>query len=293
MSTIAPASTLRALALKEITNYARSWLFLVGLAGTVVLTVMGFTDDDGTSSTMNMIVPAALIGLVGVIVMAVLTARSDRAALAAGATAAGERARTLALLAATAVPLAAALAWYAAVVIQFHVQPPSAGAVPFGPIGQGYVLTVMFALGVVSAVGGPILGLLVARWLPWRGSSAIAVVLVVVVTILMQGNFESTWRWHTVWPWTYWYGPLGWQQTGDGPAHWVALPGSPGWWVVYLVALCVLGALAAVYHDPEANRARLRPAIVAGALLAVVALVLTMTTGLPDAAVNPVPSVSF
>lgn len=293
MSTIAPASTLRALAVKEIRDYARSWLFLLGLAGTVALTAMGFADDDGTSSTMNMIVPAALLGLVGMIVMAVLTARSDRAALAAGTTAVGERARTLALLAATVVPLAAALAWYAAVLVQFHVQPPSAGAVPFGPVGEGHIVTIMFALGVVPAVGGPILGLLVARWLPWRGSSAIAVVLTVIVTIVMQGNFESTWRWHVVWPWTYWYGPLGWRQTGDGPAHWVALPGSPGWWVVYLAALCVLGALVAVYHDPESNRAPLRVAAVAGALACVVAVVLTMTTGLPEAVVNPVPSVSF
>ena len=46
-----------------------------------------------------------------------------------------------------------------------------------------------------------------------------------------------------MWPWTYWYGPLGWSTAGGDETHWVATPGSPQLWIVYLLALCALGAL--------------------------------------------------
>jgi ABC-type phosphate transport system permease subunit len=217
--------------------------------------------------------------------MAGLTKRSDRATAAAGSVAVPERTRTAALATAVVVPLAAALLWYVAALIAYHVNPPSPATVPFGPIGDGYVFVVMFALGVVPAVSGPILGLVIARWLPRRGVTALAVVLVVLVTIVMQGNFQSTWHWRVVWPWTYWYGPVGWN-TGTG--HWAALPGSPQVWVVYLLAVCALGVLAAIYHDPESDRAMLRKVIAGVVVAGVVALALTMTLGLEQAVYNPV-----
>lgn len=283
-----------ALARREIQGYLRSPLFIVGLGLTAAVTIVGYVGkDDGTSSTMNMIVPAALLGVLGLIVMAGLTRRSDRAATAAGAVAVGERDRTLALVAAIVVPVTAALVWYIAVVVQYVVQPPSAGAVPFGPIGDSHVLAVMFALGVLPAAGGPILGLLVARWLPGRGVTALTVVVLVLVTIVLQGNFEWSHRWHVVWPWTYWYGPLGWSGGGPDGRNWLALPGSPFAWIGYLVALIVLGVLVAVYHDADRDRRRLHRAIPAVGALAALALVLTFVLGLDQTAVNPVVGLSF
>lgn len=289
----ADTSVLGTLARREIRHYATSWLFLAGAALTAVATVQSFFVDDGTSSTMTMIVPAAAIGLVGLVVMSGLARRSDRAAAAAGAVAVPERTRTLALAAAVVVPLAAALLWFAAVLVLLATQPPSAGAVPFGPVGTAHVVAVMGALGVVPALGGPLLGLVVARWLPQRGVTAIAVVVVVLVTILLQGNFEATWRWHVVWPWVYWYGPLSWGSTGTGADSWVALPGSPFAWIVYQLALCALCVIVAMWHDADSGRARLRPALVVTIVVAVVALVATLTLGLPDAVHNPVSGPSF
>ncbi|MGN0065198.1 MAG: hypothetical protein ACI379_13250, partial [Nocardioides sp.] len=222
----ASRQALGALAAREIRHYARHPLFLVGVAGTAaIMTYSILGPRDGTSSTMSMIVPAALLGLLGMITMSSLTRRSDLAAAAAGAPAAGEGVRTRALLAALVVPLTAATVWFLVALGQFYAQPPGAGAVPFGPLSDAHVLTVMFALSVVPALGGPLLGLLVARWLPRRGATPVAVVLLVIVTILLQGNFEQTWRWHVVWPWTYWYGPLGWSSTDTTEGFWVALPG--------------------------------------------------------------------
>ncbi len=289
----ASAATLRTLAWREIVQYARSWLFLIGAGGTAALTVAGFVQDDGSSSTMSMIAPAALLGLLGMIVMANLTARSDRAAEAAGALAVGQSTRTKALAAAACVPVAAALAWFVAAIVQYHVQPAEPWAVPFGPVSDAHVWAVMFALGVVPAASGPIVGLLVARWLRWRGSAVVVAVVVVVVTIVMQGNFQSTWRWHVVWPWTYWYGPVGWGDSGGDGAPWKELPGSPFWWLGYLIALCVLGVLVALYRDPEASSARRRLQIVIVAAVAVATLVATMMTGLPAPVINPLIGTAF
>ncbi|QAY70135.1 hypothetical protein [Xylanimonas protaetiae] len=293
MSTTLTPPVLATLARREIRHYATSWLFLTGVAVALASTVQSFLVDDGTSSTMTMIVPAALIGVVGLLVMAGLVRRSDRAAAAAGAVAVPERTRTLALAAAVVVPLATALLWFAAALVLLAVQPPSAAAVPFGPVSTAHVVVVMAALGVVPAVGGPLLGLVVTRWLPQRGVTAITAVAVVLVTILLQGNFEATWRWHVVWPWVYWYGPLSWGDAGSGASSWVALPGSPAAWVVYQLALCALCVLVAMWHDAESDRSRLRPLLVGTLALAVVALVATMTLGLPDAVRNPLPGPSF
>jgi hypothetical protein len=291
-TTSTTTSLLGVLAGQEIRNYLRAKLFWAGVVLLTAVTAIGFVDaarsdtgGDQASTAMDMIAPAALLGVFGLIVLAGLTKRSDRAAAAAGSVAVPERTRTVALAAAVVVPLTAGLLWFAAALVAYQLNPPSPATVPFGPIGDGYVFVVMFALGVVPAAGGPLLGLLIARWLPRRGVTALAVVLVVLVTIVMQGNFEATWHWRMVWPWTYWYGPVGWH-TGNG--HWAALPGSPQLWLVYLVGVCALGVLVAIYHDPESDRGRLRTLIAGVLVVAVVALVLSMTLGLDEAVYNPI-----
>lgn len=295
MTATASATTpFSVLARREIRHYATAPLFWVGVVLLVAQVVLSsFEENDGTSSTLTMVVPAATLGLLGLITMANLTRRSDRSAAAAGTTAIGESERTLALAAAIVVPVGVALLWYVWAVVYFVAVPPADFAFPAGPVSTGHVLAVMFALSVMAAAGGPLLGLVIARWLRFRGATALATVLVVIVSILLQGNFESTWRWHVVWPWTYWYGPLGWSTTGSGSTNWVALPGSPFVWIGYLAALCVLGLLMALYHDPEGPRTRLRTAILATGAVAVVLLVLTMTNGLAEPWANPVPGPSF
>lgn len=290
MTVTTTAPMLGVLAGQEIRNYLRSKLFCAGAVLLLVVVGVGIhtassNTTDNPSSALDMIGPAALLGVFGLIVMAGLTKRSDRAAAAAGSVAVPERTRTLALATAVVVPVTAALIWFVSALITYRVYPPSPSTVPFGPLSDGDVFVAMFALGVVPAASGPILGLLIARWLPRRGVTALAVVLVVLVTIVMQGNFKSTWHWRVVWPWTYWYGPVGWN-TGTG--HWAAMPGSVQLWVFYLLAVCTLGILAAVYHDPESDRGRLRKLIAGVAVVAVVTLALTMSLGLGETFYNPI-----
>lgn len=285
-----PAGTapVSALARREIRHYLRHPLYWLGVGLLVVVTAMSLIQPTyPASTTLDMIVPAALLGVLGLFVMVSLTRASDAAAETAGATATSESTRTLALAAAVVVPVTTALAWYAAAVTGYVLNPPGPGAVPFGPVSDAYVLAVMFALGVMPAATGPILGLVVARWVPRRGIAAIVAVVVVLVTVLMQGNFEALQRIRLVWPWTYFYGPLGFD---TGTEQWVALTGSPFWWIGYLLGLCALGVLLAMAHDPESDRRAVGRAIAVTVVACLVLVTLSIAGGLGQTTPNPLPA---
>ena len=280
--------TAGALARKEIVHYLRHPVFIVGALLLAAVTWSGATGPDKLASTsMDGLAPGALIGLMGIVVMASLTKRSDRAAEAAGAVSVSQRTRTLALASAIVVPLTCALAWFASAVITFHNHPPMPNGVQFGGVDDGFFYATMFAQGVMAAVGGPILGLLIGRWLPRRGVAPVAVVLMVLVTIVMQGLFESTRPWRVVWPWTHFYGPMG--VDGDSD-RFVVMTGSPLLYVGYLVALCALGLLVALLRDPDADRRALLRVTGGVAALALLLLVLTILGGYDHTLVNPLSS---
>ena len=289
MSTIHQTrSTLGVLARQEIGSYLRHKLFWFGTAMTVVVVVAMFTRDDPGSAASYMIGPAAMLGVLGLVVMFGLTRRSDRAAEAAGAVAVPERTRTLALACAVVVPFTAAMAAYVAAVVAWYARPPQAWIVPPG-VSNAFIHAEMFGDGVLCAVGGPLLGLLLARYIPKRGVAAIVSVLLVLVTIMLQGNFAGGQPYRVFWFWTYFLGQLGWGAGPDGEVHFSTAPGNPFIWVLYLVVVCALGVVVAVLHDPEADRGRLRKVALGLAGLALVLGVLTTVTGYTDVLVNPIP----
>ena len=93
------------------------------------------------------------------------------------------------------------------------------------------------------------LGLVLARYLPRRGVAALASVLLVIATVLLQGNLlGGEQRYRVFWVWTYYVVQV---HVGDDPAwHTGTLPGNPFWWLLYVAALCALGVVVAVIHDP-------------------------------------------
>ncbi len=279
------AGTLSNLTRKEIGHYARHPLFLIGTALTALSCLF---KPDGTSSSLgNVLIPAAAIGLFGIIVMASLVRNSDRTAEAAGTVATGQRTRTLALAGAVVVPATVGVMWFAWAVWAFHHWPSAANGAPFGGLGDAWTYAVLFDLGVIPCVGGPVLGLVLARWLPRRGAAPIAVVLVVLATILMQGLFESLRTVRLVMPWTQFTGPFG---IDSDPDRVIILRGSPQWYGVYLLLLCVLGVLVALLRDDEHPRRQLMTWTVVVAGLAVVSCVLAMVTGVDATMVNPLQS---
>jgi hypothetical protein len=278
-------SNLGVLARQEIRNYLRHKLFWFGTALVLVLDVVILFNLDGDpgSSGSYMIGPAALLGVLGLVVMYGLTRRSDRAAEAAGVVAVPERTRTLALAAATVVPLSVALVSYVVALVTWYVHPPADYVVPPG-ISSAFVFAQMFGDGVVCAVGGPILGLVLARYLPRRGTAAVASVLLVIVTILLQGSLTGGDQpYRVLWAWTYFLT----QRSVDGVWHMGTLPGNPFIWVLYLLTLCALGVVVAVRHDPESDRVALTRAALALGALALVLGVLTMTVGFTEAVISP------
>lgn len=285
-NTLTVDAALPVLARQEIGNYLRHKLFWFGTAVVLALdVVMLFGLDNNASSTaFYMIAPAALLGVLGVAIMFGLTRRSDRAAEAAGAVAVTERTRTLALAAAVIVPLSVALVSYVAAVIGYYAHPPASDTVP-ADVSAAFVHAQQFGDGVMCAIGGPLLGLLMARYLPRRGVVALASVLLVLATILLQGALvggEQPYR--VFWVWTYFVTQV---QGPDGVYHFATLPGNPYIWIAYLGALCALGLVLAVRHDPDSDRAGLRRTafglVVAAGLLGI----LTMTVGFTESVVNP------
>lgn len=275
-------SVLGQLARKEIRRYATHPLFLLGVL-LVIVTSLG-RPDPVTSTLFNVIVPAAALGVLGLLVMASLVRGSDRAAAAAGVTAAGERTRTLALASAVVVPLGVALVWLVWAIWAYHRWPTPASSLPFGPVGDAWAHSVLVALGVMPAVGGPLLGLVIGRWVSFRGAAPTAAVLLVMFTIVMQGLIEPLRTIRVFAPWTYFGGPYG---TAADPDRILLFSGSPQWYCGYLTALCTLGVIAALLHDREASRRRLVFVAIAVAVVGLVLGTLAMTQGVAETMVNP------
>jgi hypothetical protein len=281
-----PASDLAvlpALARHEIKRYLRHPLFLVGAALTIAMCAMG--TDEG-SSLGHVIVPAMCLGVFGLLVMVSLVRASDQAHEAAGTVVVSERTRTLALAISTVVPFVAGLLFLAWAVWAYHDQPPAASTVPFGDVGYGWSYASMFALGTMSAVGGPLLGLVIGRWLPFRGAGIISAVVLIMLTIVFQGIVEPLRYFREFMPWTYFGGPYG---IEGSPERWLILTGSPFWYCLYLVALCAIGVIVAMLHDREQPRQTLFRVLVGVTVVAAVFCVLAMTTGVQEVMVNPLP----
>lgn len=278
------------LARKEMLRYARHPLFLLSLALLAMSTINppdSDSADAGTSTLLFTIVPAAVLGIFGMVIMAGLTRASDRAAEAAGTVPTSQATRTLALASAAVVPLAVALAYYGYMVWGFHHWPPVANGIPVAEVDDRWVYAVLFTQGVMPAVGGPILGLVLARWLPQRGAVPVAAVVLVLAVTLMQGVFEPVRAIRLVMPWTHFAGPMG--VEGDASRQ-VIMTGSPYWWGAYLVLLCAGGLVVALLRDDQQPRQRLARLLAVIAVLAAACCVLAITQGVQSTIVNPLPS---
>jgi hypothetical protein len=101
----------------------------------------------------------------------------------------------------------------------------------------------------LCALGGGLLGVAVAGWLPWRGAPLIVLFALIawVVAVLDHGNL----RWTAPWTMSPEYG-------GE-----VQLAGSHVWHAVYLLGLGLLAAVAALLRYPSHRR----PLLALGAAL--------------------------
>jgi hypothetical protein len=281
-SSAAPAWLL--LARIEMIRYARRPAFLFGAALTLAA-LLPYLDPSAPVDELSMIAPAALIGLIGITLSAQRVRASDRCADAAGSTPVPMATRTLAHLAACLVPFTVGLVFVAVSYVRYLTDPPPASGYA-ALMSDGWVLAVWFALGAVSCLGGPILGVLIARTTDRRAAPILISVGLVALAIVFQGLFEPLRRIRVFMPWTYWGGPFG--IDGD-PQRSMVFMGSPQWWVVYLLVLCAIAALVALRRDRAWRSQRNTVALTALVVIAVVTCLAAMWTGTPDTVVNPLP----
>jgi hypothetical protein len=279
----AASAALRALAALEAKRYVRSPLFLIGTALLVWSTIVA-TGDFVKNAPVNdpgdlAFFPAFLLGLLGVLIGYQLARSIEASGEALGAGPSDGVRRTAALCLACLVPGAVALLWAGWIAVALAVQGiPLSAAI--SPSERGALLL----SGVVCAVGGPLFGVLVARWAHFPGAGLIAVVvlagwsLLATVSLALPPSRSGTLL-HVSAPFTAWV-------SADGPRApaWVA-GGSPGWHLAYLILLCSLAVTAASL--PGTTGYRRRRILRLLGLLAVVTIGCLALAVLPDPARIP------
>lgn len=268
----------------EMIRYARRPAFLIG-TGLTLAALLPYLDPSEPVDELSMIAPAALIGLLGITLSAQRVWASDRCADAAGSTPVPMATRTMAHLVACLVPFAVGLLFVAVTYARYLTDPPPANGYA-AIMSDDWVAAVWIALGALSCLGGPILGVTVARMTSWRAAPIVVSVALVALAIVFQGLFAPLRRIRVVMPWTYWGGPFG--VDGD-PQRSLVLSGSPQWYAAYLLVLCGIAGLVALRRD-RAWRTSLNAAALVGLVVAAcLACLLAMLTGAPDTIVNPLP----
>jgi hypothetical protein len=130
----------------------------------------------------------------------------------------------------------------------------------------------MLVAAIAYSVGGPLFGVLVARWTSFRGAGLVSALTLVVwyligsFALVLPASRLGTLL-HLSAPWTVWT-----SSDGQGEPTWVA-GGSPQWYLVYLCLLCALAVTAALYRTAlQAHRPRFLRSGLTLAVLAVCSL---------------------
>lgn len=274
----------------EARRLAHHPVFLIGAALAFGVLTLLFVLTDGPhfiDALATPVIPAFFTGLTSLVAMARLTRSTEAAAEAVGTAPGSQARRTAALALACLVPFLAGVAWTAVLLVMTVVRPPAPQEWWFSTMPDWQVWSILLALGPIACLGGGLLGVLTGRWLRFPGAAAVVVVVVVAVDMAGQLGYVYGERSELrLWlPWAMF-------QSGtftDGTQTLCA--GNPAWYAAYLLCLCALAALVAIWRDPTARTARLRAGVVAVVVAALACLALAMTTSHTDNRVSePIPS---
>jgi hypothetical protein len=260
------AGTLRELAVADARRYARHPVFLLGLVLTLGLNGLWLATAREPDPSASMILPAFFIGVFGFVVGHRLATSLRRTDELVGALPSTQRRRTLSLCLACVVPfLGGCLCLVESLVVTAAFPPvPVPADAPMLWFGQAAWLDVMAALmvGTVACLGGPLLGVVVGTWAPFRGSALLGVVLLLLVCTFA---LDAPLPWRVMPP----FAALVDEQAvhGDVVSSTLAPGVSPPWYLVYVVLLCALGVVVALLRDREGRR----PLLWTAAALAVAA----------------------
>jgi hypothetical protein len=279
VTTTVAGSRVGALAKVEVRRYATHPVFLVGAALWAVTTAIGVHNakDDVYAPPMS---AAVFLGLFGVVVGFRLTRSLERAAEAVDVAPASLQERVGALLLASLLP--GALGLVSAVVCL--TVPDVAGDWVHGTWSGGERAAIVLAMAAGAALGGPLLGVMAARWLHFPGAVVVPVVAVSAWGIVGNGwtaNNQDSLGWLLV----RLFSPFAFFTTldTDGGTHRVeSWRGNPWFFLLWVLLLCAFAAVVALLKDAEgAAAASLRRALVVVVVLALASFALAVATG-PD-----------
>lgn len=265
------------LARLDALRFARHPLFLV-CAALFVIDAFSVFDDRNPMALGLPVGPAFYLGVIGGLVVAHQLTRSSpsfreisTAAPVPGST------RTLALCAACLVPAVLAATYPFVIVLGTSLYPPPAGSPWFGTVPALDVWSILVGGSAVAAFGGSVLGVVVARWTRFPGAGVLAAVLLIagVMALAFPSTTGGPHTLQLAGPWALWTVGL-----ENEPDLVILAAGSPVWHGLYLLCLCGLAVLAALLAGTPRDRRVVR-AFAALAVLALVCVVLAMTTGNP------------
>ncbi|MEY2420498.1 MAG: hypothetical protein QOI95_565 [Acidimicrobiaceae bacterium] len=250
--------------------------FALGIGFCVLLDLLTFVALEGGQNTswrelLNQF-PIFVHPLVGMTIVAVfrntLRSRRDGTEELFASTPTSRATRTVGHLATVWVPVLAALAFLASILVLDLRN----SRLVFGPIDGATVADV--GAGLVLVAGGVALGVALARWFPRSLTPFIALVGIALLSTRLGGIGEDHWS-HTrqlsTWP--------------RFPEHDLVFTARPaGWHVVYLIGLVALVGGIAVLRDRR-DRAVLAMGAIAVLVTAIAALVETRPIGATDASV--------
>lgn len=253
-----PDPTLAALARADARRFARHPLFLFGAAAVAAAMVAGIAQQSvvDVGAMEGTVLPAFFIGVFGFVVAHRLTTSMRRTGdLVVTAPVEAQR-RTAALCLACLVPMAVGLLCFVLIIVFGTIWPPEAPATHgtvawFGDEPAVDMAAALFANVVLAALGGPLLGVALARWAPFRGS-----VLLGMVALVFGVAYAMELRdpWNVLAPYINFSDSL--VVGGKMMSSWLRDGVTPIWYVGYAASLCGLAVVAALLRD-DAHRRRL------------------------------------
>lgn len=253
---------LRQLAGIHIKRYATHPLYLTGVAFLLLTATQMYEDGpkDWEGFTTPVVV-AFFLGVLGVVVGYRLTATERRALDLLDAAPTDATARTLSLCAAVIVPVGTAAVWVVWRLATWAVWPMRQELLD-GIGGWLPAIAAILAASVVAAAGGPLFGIMTARWVRFPGAGVLAAIVLLLPTwVLAGGMVEDDMYDNTLIraigslaPYTLW--PI--VDYTDDIGQFVGIrDGSPFGHLLYTLGLCGLAVWAAVMKDARGDtRAR-------------------------------------
>ena len=277
--TAAPVAPVRRLTLRplvriEARRFVRHPAFLVGLTASVVFTAMTAPTANGDVNSGFM--AAFFIGVVSMLVTYFQTrsARLSREALDASPTSVTQRTTAMCLV--CLVPAGFGALWLASFYLTLRIWPLEPWV--YGTFGPADEFAILLGGSVVACLGGPLLGVAAARWLRFRGAGLVLVVgtVALVMAGLVEADRSTPRNLRMLTPFTFFTNRM------INPDAEDSLPGSPWWYLAWLITLCALAVIAALLREAEPPPLAHRLKVAGGVGLAVAATcgLLAMTGGL-------------